>query len=590
MCTDDRRADEGVALPLINDHRRARRLHMALVTIVIAAAALLRFGALDRYPLPTQQDELSDIYDGYCIATTGADRTGRSAPFLLRAIGPGDYHPALYAYMAAIPQWFTGFSIYAGRLPAAVLGLMSCALVFLFARDLLGRAGAVIALLCVTFSPVHILYSRQGHAGGCLPPFFSILAIYLVYRSRVALVRCGEDRPRSGQDDARVPLLLYGAAGVAVGLSSTAYGASRLTAVLFAVAGFVFVATAIRRHTLRPCVIGLMVFFLAVLFGASTQIYAALSQPEEFFLRASNVVYPLAMGPRWWVERVTGNLFASLDPRQLFVPLGTYRELTVSTMSIVAAPFFYVGILAAAHRVIRRRCAATAWLVCGILICLSPSLVSSPSPSVMRSSGVWSLYPIISALGVMSVVSLASAVIVRLANRLRGSRTKRPGWFIQVPAVLLATVGLSIATGGIVTVVRYLNRPEIHGPTAQYHLVQIAETLRDDRDAYDRVYIDAPGVFGYLYVAAFAGMTPGEYLRSPREGTISRDGWEHVQRFGKYRFVSADQALADWALHQKDERWLLIRSDGESMARTVLSLPRGAHASVRAGHSVLERD
>ena len=56
--------------------RGRRRRYLWIVGLVLCVGFLLRFIALDRLPLPAHQDELSDIYDGYCIAMTGADRAG----------------------------------------------------------------------------------------------------------------------------------------------------------------------------------------------------------------------------------------------------------------------------------------------------------------------------------------------------------------------------------------------------------------------------------------------------------------------------------------------------------------------------------
>lgn len=139
------------------------------VMALLVLGAFVRLYQLDQYPLGVHQDELSNIYDGWSLAETGADRFGDRFPAVVRAFGERDYRPALYAWLAAIPQRFTGFSVVAGRLPAAVLGIASLLLIYAFARDMRGDDYAVLALLFAALSPLHIQFSRVAHEGGILP-------------------------------------------------------------------------------------------------------------------------------------------------------------------------------------------------------------------------------------------------------------------------------------------------------------------------------------------------------------------------------------------------------------------------------------
>ena len=57
--------------------------------------------ALDQYPLGAHQDELSNIYGGYSISETGANRFGDRYPLLVRGFGERDYRPALHGLEAS---------------------------------------------------------------------------------------------------------------------------------------------------------------------------------------------------------------------------------------------------------------------------------------------------------------------------------------------------------------------------------------------------------------------------------------------------------------------------------------------------------
>ncbi|MCH7995860.1 MAG: glycosyltransferase family 39 protein, partial [Planctomycetes bacterium] len=272
-------------------HRRGRRgTYLWIVGIVLCVGFLLRFVALDKLPLPAHQDELSDIYDGYCIAMTGADRAGDPWPIIIRGMGPGDYHPGLYAYLAGASTRLFGLSVWAGRLPAVMAGSLTLVLVFFAAIETVGRRGALIALLFLVFSPVHILYSRQAHAGACLPPFFAALTVFLLLRSLKAI----------GCDGKRRPIGWIFATGLAIGISTNAYGALRLSGLLFAITAAALVTLQVgwTRGAWRRASGLVAVLALAALIGAAPQIYAALGDSPNFFARASNVVPSAGNGMR----------------------------------------------------------------------------------------------------------------------------------------------------------------------------------------------------------------------------------------------------------------------------------------------------
>ena len=545
--------------------RRNHTLYGLAVFVVVLAAVVLRFAALDHYPLPVHQDELSDIYDGYSLAMTGTDRAGARWPFIVRGVGPGDYHPALQVYLTAISTSLCGFSVWAGRLPAAVLGTVAVILIFLFARRLLGRSGGLIALVFATFSPVLIQFGRQAHPGACLPPFFTILIVYLLYRA----IDRQQDEPQS-----RTSLVWLAGAGLAVGLSTSGYAAQRITGLLFALAGAGLILWQVGYQQRRPARSGVMLLVLAVAtgMGAFPQIHAMLAQPADFFARGRTVSYDWQAGPRWWAARVLEGYAAHFHPRLLFFSFGQYGELTVARLSVAAFPLLYVGIAVAAYRSIHRRQPGLVLLLCGIMISILPAVVSKSNLAILRVSGVWSLYPILSALG---AVSLDRAVRRRRVAHARSNRQR-----LLIPQMdrgaVLATAALAVVVGGlgIHNIVRYLARPDWHGTVYQNHLVRIGEWVADNGGDYQRVYVDTPGVFVHLYMAAFSGMSPSRFQRAPREGYVTPHGWEKFNRFGRFHFADKVQAESDWAASARNESWLYINADGE----TAVFLPDGLTA------------
>jgi 4-amino-4-deoxy-L-arabinose transferase-like glycosyltransferase len=537
---------------------RTGRVYWTVAASVMLVALFLRFTALDRYPLPIHQDELSNIYDAYSIATTGADRAGDRWPVLVRGMGPGDYRPALYAYCAIVTTKLWGFSTWAGRLPAALFGCLTVLFIFLFARRFLGSSGGLIALFFATFSPILILYGRQAHEGACLPPLFSILVIYLLLRAV---------EPENGVSAARRTLLWSAGAGLAIGLSVNAYGAQRLTGPLFALlgAGLIVLSIGLRRRAYKLCLSALLVLAFATALGALPQIYAAIDQPAEFFARAKTVGFNPHAGPRWWCAQLIRGYAAHFDPRGLLFDFGTYGELSVGRLSIAALPFLYLGLIAGAWRALARRETDSILLLASILICVLPATASGHNLAITRASGVWSLYPVACALGAITIGKLAQSVWRQSNPRHRD--------FCQGPArarnragtLALSAICAIIAVLGARNIAVYLAHPDWHDVVYQNHLVRMGQWLKDHDHGYQRVYVDTPGVFAYLYVAAFSGMPPAEFQRAPREGIVTRDGWEKFHRFGRFRFADLPTAQKDWLAGDQEESWLYLNAKGETI-------------------------
>ena len=305
------------------------------------------------------------------------------------------------------------------------------------------------------------------------------------------------------------------------------------------------------------------VLALATLFGAAPQIYAAIGDSEHFFARAFNVVPPVGNGLRWWAEKLTANFAANLDPRHLYFSFGDHRLLTVARLSLVSLPFLYVGMATALYRTVIKRHLPSALVLVVAVICLAPAVASRPNPHPLRASGVWALYPILSAIGAVSVAN-ACVWFWRWRTVARGSDRPRATIVTErLPTRFAAILGVTIAIFGFINVARYIGRPELHGPDAQHHLHSLAAWLDRHDDGFDRVYVDVPGLFPYLYFAFYSEMSPDEFRSAPREGTVTRHGWEKFTRFGKYYFTNRFDADRDWSASDGSGHWLLLTAEGE---------------------------
>jgi 4-amino-4-deoxy-L-arabinose transferase-like glycosyltransferase len=146
---------------------------VAIVT-VIAVAALLRLIHLGQIPSCLEYDEAANVI------LAGEIATGKSFPVFIR---PYTGKEALYFYLAAGTMRLAGVTPFALRLTSAFLGVLTIALTYWLARELLATSGAgrmssrwvplySAALVAVSYWQVNL--SRFGYRAIVLPPLLAL--------------------------------------------------------------------------------------------------------------------------------------------------------------------------------------------------------------------------------------------------------------------------------------------------------------------------------------------------------------------------------------------------------------------------------
>lgn len=471
-----------------------RQLRRWSFVALIAAGAFLRLFQLGQYPLGVHQDELSDIYDGWSIATTGADRFGDMHPAAVRAFGERDYRPALVPWLTAAAQKFTGFSVVYGRLPGAILGIVSLFLVYWFARELAGYTYAMLALLLATFSPLHIQFSRIAHQGGIFPAFFLILALCLWQKAAG-----NEFRPRS------VALL-----GIVIGLSANVYQSSRLTSALLTSAVMSDIVLHSKFRFRRAALLG-----ACATAGALPQILFFLAQPARFAGRAG-VLAVKADNPLSYMGTVFRNFFLNPGPHYLFVP-PFLRGLTVARLTPLEAPFFYAGLVGLAFLPVKAGSRGRTYVYVAMLLALLPSAITLDSPATMRTSPIAVLAPLFSAAGIVIIGRFITNEVFRRR--------------VYYPAVVCALLAASF-----VVTYRYTRSEYFRELSFQEIGVRMGKALGRHERNYDAVIVERHVSEAYLYIAAFSPIPPAEFHRLPKR--LYSVGMDQYTRMGKYNFVT----------------------------------------------------
>lgn len=485
-----------------------RRTLFVLLMFVAAGLRLLHLG---EYPLPMHQDELSNAYDAYSLVETGADRTGTHFPLVLRAQGAVDYRTSLYAWLATGPIRIFGFSPAAARLPAAILGIASLALLFGFAKRLVNEEFAFLALAFAVFSPWHITYSRLAHEGAILHGFFVILILYLWQRAAL------NGYPR-GQ---------IVATGIAIGLSSSAYQTMRLVGPLL----LLLVAYDLLRFdkAWRQS-IPLLVF--SALIGAVPQLYVMVTQPDHFFARLLATMPSSGGSAPPALQSALHGLSLVFGPKLLFWPNMEDTGYLAARLLFVELPFYYLGFLTL-PKLPPTSSARFRWYTYAVFaIAILPAVITAHSASV-RVSAALLILPIWTASGVMwSAQFLARHGIRRMLS------------YSVIAAGAIASIAF--------TAFMYFGSATVNGQRSNNVLVQVGQRLKGLAPHYDQVFVvDSPAYAG-LHVAAFSGMHPSEFQRT-RRIIVDANGWDYIRSVGKFQFLKPRELIpvAQSSCHSK---------------------------------------
>lgn len=483
---------------------------------LLVAGAFLRLAGLDRYPLPMHQDELSNAYDAYSIVETGADRQGDRFPLVLRGVGAVDYRGSLYAWLAAVPIAIRGFSPATARLPAAIMGILSLLLVFLFATRLGGKTFALLALAFAALSPWHITYSRLAHEGGMLSAFSLILTMWLWQRA------AARDYPTTA----------VALTGIVLGLSTSGYSGMRLVAPLI---GLLILADLIRysgnaRRT-APA------FIAASILGGLPQLIVLATAPERFLARFSATV-TTSQADAGLIPSIASNVQYVVNPRILFWPNMEESGYLAARLLPVEILFYYAGILVL-YRVVKpqlprfRFYVYWAFLLAGV-----PALITWQSNS-MRFGVIISVLPLWSAAGAMWI------------GRMLGKRRVRP-------PVYYGAISVGVAASFAFVAYMYLMSPLANGQRSTNVMVQLGERLGEWSPRFDRVYVVDSPYYAGLHVASFAGIHPREFQRT-RRIEVDPDGWDYLREVGKFRFIKSRELPGSrLRAHERQARTLFV--------------------------------
>lgn len=129
--------------------------------LILLIASFLRLYKLDQIPPSPYWEEVALGYDAYSIAQTGKDHHGNPIP-IVAFPSFGDYKPSGYFYALVPFIKLLGLNLWAVRLPSAIAGIVSTALVFLIGKELFEKRIGLASSVLFAVSPWSIHFSRGG--------------------------------------------------------------------------------------------------------------------------------------------------------------------------------------------------------------------------------------------------------------------------------------------------------------------------------------------------------------------------------------------------------------------------------------------
>lgn len=470
------------------------------VLIILIIGAFLRFYKLEEVPLPVNQDELSNIYDGYSIAETGADRWGDKYPFLLRAFGDADNRPPLYSWVCAASIKVFGLSITAGRAPAGLIGLFSLLFLFLVSRKIGGDLFAIISVLLATFSPWHILFSRMALEAVTMPSFFMIFSVWLWLKTK--------ENPTK-----YLYLILL---GFTIGFGVNAYQSTKLIFFILAILVLIDVLKADLYKIKRPIIAAFFMFF-----GAYPQIHMAVFEPNKFFSRATYTMMEFSFSFEYF-SNLLKNMFSNISPDYLFLFFG-YNNMSIARLLKVEMIFFYFGVFVV-YKILKQKSFFRAWhLYLLMFLAVLPSSMTMNNPHALRASTLVILYPMVSAAGFCWIID-----------------------FIKNQKVKYAIAGLfviGVFANSSRLIWKYLQDWNLKNYSHQNELVVMSQKVNQLKNDYSKIYIQNLGIQPYIYIASYCEIKPSEFQKMKK--VYENLGVDKFHQLDKYYFFDKEKFSKD---------------------------------------------
>ncbi len=477
------------------------RGHRLILLTVLFLAATLRFVWLDRVPPSLSWDEVSIGYNAWSILKTGKDEYGTPHPLLFRSFE--DYKLPGMVYSVALSEKVFGLNEWGVRFPSALFGTLTVLFFYFLVKILLKNFKAkekysLFATFLFAINPWHINFCRQCfEANASL--FFVVSGVFFLLQSL-------EKR-----------YLLPAAAFFLAGSLYFYYSARVVVATILITFAFLF-ASFIRKN-IAWVVGGLIlggILLLPLLPGFfSSGGFSRISQVNilnDSLLVGRMDSYAQLISQHhnaWWarliynrrtalLETLFDNFLKNLSLEHIF----NSGTLTVGLLYHWELPFFILGLYFLITIREKWKWIVIAWLLSGTLA----GALTTNQPNSLRTLINAPIFVLISSLGPIYLWEKK-----RLVKK--------------IPLVFFSILMTIFFARFLVLYFDYL--PKTHSLTFGDGYKQLAETLKEEKENYDSVWITGEYWRPYIHLLFHLKYDPQEYQKSG-----SLDGFD-IFRFGR---------------------------------------------------------
>jgi 4-amino-4-deoxy-L-arabinose transferase-like glycosyltransferase len=373
---------------------------LALLVLVASGVRLYRLGTL---PAGLHHDEASN-------GMLALDILAGDYPVFFSAYTGKE---AGYMYLVALAIRLLGQTVLAIRLPAALAGVALVGALFLVGRQMMGRAGGLLAAGVAAGAPWLLHINRIGFRASLLPLLLT-LWVWLMLRAMAA-----REKPA---------WIEWVGAGGFLGAAAHTYTSSRIVPLLVVL--YVGILALWHRPLLRRVWRGFLLMLVVALLVAAPLLLHYLHHPHDWGERLEQIG---ACGGEVSLPECAGLVARHTWATLLMVgvrgdPLGFFNLPGRPALPLFAGWLFYVGVLLALRR-IREPTMALLLLWWGVLVV--PGILSRDSPHFLRTIGAAPPTMLLWALPLASIIH-------RVGGRYSGNQGRRAGVVLRFAAPALA--------------------------------------------------------------------------------------------------------------------------------------------------------
>lgn len=487
-----------------------------LLAGVLLVALFFRTFRVSTNPPAISWDEASIGYNAYTILTTGRDEHGTFMPLDAFAAF-GDYKPPLPIYLTVPFVALFGLTELAVRLPSALFGVATVAMLFVLARELFRDskerdAIGLIAASLMAVTPWHIMLSRAGFEAN-IAVFFLISGIWAVLR--------GRNEPKYFYV-AWIPFIL----GIYT-FNSTRYAAPLIAG------GLLLIVKNDLFRARKQAVVGILAALIllipiaphlvskqarlrfeevSIFTDLRTVLTSNTRREADNFSPLSSILHNRRVG---YAREYFIHFLDNLEPRFLFIKGDGNPKFSVQDVGqlfLVSAPFLVFGWLA----LFRDYPVIGGFLLWWLISAIIPTAVARETPHALRIENGLPVYMLATAYGIVAAM--------------RAVKTKwRTGVSLFVVLLFLSNFAYFWHT-------LMAHYPKEFSGEWQYgykSAIAIAEKYEKD---FDTVVLTESIGRPYIY-ALFYKQTPLSEFTATKDASFDAAGFYNVYGFGKYRFV-----------------------------------------------------